>query len=234
MGQDMPRPATDAFLKRLLDVSSSGVALVLLSPVLGMIWVLVRFRMGAPAVFRQERAGLHGRPFAVYKFRTMSDDRDEAGCLRSDAERLTPLGQLLRRTSLDELPQLLNVFLGQMSLVGPRPLYVKYIPRYSAWQARRLEVKPGITGLAQISGRNALSWEDRLNLDVQYVDEARFLLDLKILVLTLKKVVRSEGISKAGHATMEEFMGNEIIESPPSGSLPSGNSGHSRSRPDPE
>jgi sugar transferase EpsL len=207
MGQDMPRPATDAFLKRLLDVSSSGVALVLLSPVLGMIWVLVRFRMGAPAVFRQERAGLHGRPFAVYKFRTMSDDRDEAGCLRSDAERLTPLGQLLRRTSLDELPQLLNVFLGQMSLVGPRPLYVKYIPRYSAWQARRLEVKPGITGLAQISGRNALSWEDRLNLDVQYVDEARFLLDLKILVLTLKKVVRSEGISKAGHATMEEFMG---------------------------
>jgi len=207
MGQDMPRPATDAFLKRVLDVSSSGLALVLLSPVLGMIWVLVRFRMGAPAVFRQERAGLHGHPFAVYKFRTMSDDRDEAGCLRSDAERLTPLGQLLRRTSLDELPQLLNVFLGQMSLVGPRPLYVKYIPRYSAWQARRLEVKPGITGLAQISGRNALSWEDRLNLDVQYVDEARFLLDLKILVLTLKKVVRSEGISKAGHATMEEFMG---------------------------
>lgn len=214
MARARSRSGTDAFLKRTLDLVASGLGLLLLSPVLGMTWLLVRLKLGAPALFRQERAGLHGRPFWVYKFRTMSDERDGNGELRPDGDRLTALGQRLRRASLDELPQLLNVFRGEMSLVGPRPLYVKYIPRYSPWQARRLEAKPGITGLAQISGRNALNWEDRLNLDVRYVDEASLLLDLRILLLTLKKVLRSEGISKAGHATMEEFMGTHSPEFP--------------------
>lgn len=216
MGNIMVRSTTYAFLKRSLDLASSGLALALLSPALGVIWVLVRIKMGSPALFRQERAGLHGRPFSIFKFRTMSQDLDEAGRPQSDASRLTPLGQALRRSSLDELPQLLNVFRGEMSLVGPRPLYVKYIPRYSARQARRLEVIPGITGLAQINGRNSLSWEDRFAWDVRYVDEAHFLLDLKILMLTLKKVVFSEGISQEGHATMEEFWGTSNPDESPS------------------
>jgi sugar transferase EpsL len=194
-----------AWAKRLLDLGGALTGLVLLSPVLLATALAVRLRLGTPVLFRQTRPGLHGAPFELLKFRTMTDVRDADGRLLSDAERLTPLGRLLRSTSLDELPELLNVLRGEMSLVGPRPLLMDYLPHYTPEQARRHEVRPGITGWAAVQGRNSTSWERRLQLDVWYVDHRSLGLDLKILLLTVVKVVRREGISAEGHATMPRF-----------------------------
>lgn len=194
-------------LKRLLDLVVSGIALVLLFPVHGLVAVTVRLFVGSPVLFSQERLGYRGRRFHIHKFRTMTEARDSLGRLLPDAQRLTRPGRFLRRTSLDELPELINVLRGEMSLVGPRPWLASYENRYTPEQARRHEAKPGITGLAQISGRNALGWEERLALDVSYVDHWSLWLDAKILVLTAWKVLRGEGISQPGQATAEEFMG---------------------------
>lgn len=198
-------------IKRLLDIFVSTLGLVSLSPVLAILCLLVRLKMGTPVFFRQDRAGLFGRPFRVLKFRTMSTIRDANGELLADAERLTKLGKFLRRYSLDELPQLWNIWVGDMSLVGPRPLLAKYVGCYSAEQARRLEVKPGLTGWAQICGRNALSWDERFKLDVWYVDHWNLLLDVKILCKTARNILQQEGISPEGHATMPEFTGNQSV-----------------------
>lgn len=197
------------FGKRLLDLGIAIPTLVMLSPILGLLAALVRLRLGSPVLFQQQRPGLHGRIFTLLKFRTMTDARDPSGRLLPDAERLTRFGQLLRSTSLDELPELLNVLRGEMSLVGPRPLLVQYLERYSPDQMRRHDVKPGITGLAQVSGRNALSWEQKFELDLQYAREMSLLLDLQILALTVLKMLRREGITQAGSATAEEFRGSE-------------------------
>ena len=194
-----------AHLKRVFDVVVSATALVVLAPVMGLIALAVWRTMGRPVLFRHVRPGLHGKPFVMYKFRTMRDLRDAAGELLPDETRLTPFGRWLRATSLDELPELLNVLRGEMSLVGPRPLLMEYLERYTPEQARRHEVKPGITGWAQIHGRNNLSWEERLRLDVWYVDHWSLWLDLKILWRTLWMVLRREGISAQGHATMPRF-----------------------------
>lgn len=195
------------FGKRLSDSILSVVALVLLSPVLLTLALVVRVKHGSPILFRQQRPGLHGKPFTLYKFRTMTDARDSDGNLLPDADRLTGFGRFLRRTSLDELPELINVLKGDMSLVGPRPLLMHYLELYSPEQARRHEVRPGITGWAQINGRNAVSWEEKFRLDVWYVENGSLWLDLKILCLTAWKVLRREGISQAGYATMPEFTG---------------------------
>lgn len=195
-------------LKRLFDLLVTLPALFLLAPLMGLLALLVRFKLGAPVLFRQQRPGLHGRPFTLYKFRTMTDARDAEGALLPDAERLTSFGRFLRSTSLDELPELFNVLKGEMSLVGPRPLLMEYLPRYTPEQRRRHEVKPGLTGWAQVNGRNALSWEEKFALDVWYVEHCSFWLDLKILVLTTGKIINREGISQPGHATMEEFRGS--------------------------
>jgi sugar transferase EpsL len=194
-----------AYLKRVFDIVVSAVALTVLAPVMGLIALLVWRTMGRPVLFRQARPGLHGKPFVMYKFRTMRDLRDAEGNLLPDEARLTPFGRWLRTTSLDELPELVNVLRGEMSLVGPRPLLMEYLERYTPEQARRHEVKPGITGWAQIHGRNNLSWEERLRLDVWYVDHWSLWLDLKILWRTLWMVLRREGISAQGHATMPRF-----------------------------
>ncbi len=195
--------------KRLFDLLVTSFGLVIISPLVLIIAVLVRFLHGTPVLFRQPRPGYQGRPFYIYKFRSMTDARDETGSLLPDAARLTGLGRFLRATSLDELPELFNILRGEMSLVGPRPLLMQYLERYSPEQARRHDVLPGITGWAQINGRNALTWEDKFKLDVWYVDNRSFWLDIKILLLTLWKVFTREGISQPGHATMEEFMGNK-------------------------
>ena len=194
--------------KRLFDVLVTGLSVPLWLPLLGAVALLVRRNLGTPVVFRQTRPGLHGRPFTLYKFRTMTDARDGEGHLLPDAERLPPFGRFLRSTSLDELPELWNVLRGDMSLVGPRPLLMQYLDRYTPRQARRHQVRPGITGLAQVSGRNALSWEDRFELDVWYVENHSLGLDLKILWQTIAKVFRREGISAQGEATVAEFMGS--------------------------
>ncbi len=194
--------------KRLFDVFIAALGLVLLSPLLAILSLLVWVFQGRPILFRQVRPGYKGRPFTVYKFRTMSDRRDPNGNLLPDAERLTPFGRFLRSTSLDDLPQLINVLRGEMSLVGPRPLLMQYLERYSPEQMRRHDVLPGITGWAQVNGRNALSWEEKFRLDVWYVDHWSFWLDMKILLLTIWKVLLREGISQPGHVTMEEFKGN--------------------------
>jgi lipopolysaccharide/colanic/teichoic acid biosynthesis glycosyltransferase len=194
-------------MKRLFDVIAASLGLITLLPLLLTLWVLVRCKFGHPALFRQDRPGLDARTFRLMKFRTMTDACDSSGRLLSDAERLTRLGRWLRATSLDELPELLNVLRGDMSLVGPRPLLVEYLPRYSREQARRHEVQPGLTGWAQINGRNALSWEEKFRLDVWYVDHRSFGLDLKIVALTVWKVLRRDGISAAGDATMPVFVG---------------------------
>jgi len=193
--------------KRLFDLVVASIATLFLSPVFFVVGVLVYWKLGSPILFRQQRPGLHGKPFTLYKFRTMTDARDADGNLLPDADRLTNFGRFLRRTSLDELPELINVLKGDMSLVGPRPLLMHYLELYSPEQARRHHVRPGITGWAQISGRNAVSWEEKFRLDVWYVDNVSLGLDLKILLLTLWKVVKREGISQAGHATMPEFTG---------------------------
>lgn len=194
-------------IKRLIDCIAAFSGFLVLSPLIGAIAIAIYLRMGSPIIFAQPRPGKNGRIFTFYKFRTMTDERDQSGNLLSDEQRLTALGQFLRQTSLDELPQLWNVLKGDMSLVGPRPLLVAYLDRYTPEQARRHEVKPGITGWAQINGRNSLSWEEKFKLDVWYVDHVNLWLDLKILFLTIKKVLKREGISQEGHATMEEFKG---------------------------
>jgi len=193
--------------KRLLDLAVGGVALLLLSPLLLALVLLVRLRLGRPVLFRHRRPGLEGRPFTLFKLRTMRDLRDEEGELLPDEERLTPFGRFLRRTSLDELPELWNVLRGEMSLVGPRPLLLEYLPRYTRDQARRHDVRPGITGWAQVHGRNALTWDERFDLDVWYVDHLSLALDLRILLRTPALVLRREGISAEGHATMPRFLG---------------------------
>ncbi|GAA6754968.1 sugar transferase [Thermus thalpophilus] len=200
------------FLKRALDVIGASFALLVFGPVMLYIALRIWREMGRPVLFRQVRPGLHGRPFVMYKFRTMTDERDAEGNLLPDEKRLTPLGRFLREHSLDELPEFINVLKGEMSLVGPRPLLMEYLERYTPEQARRHEVKPGITGWAQVNGRNALSWEEKFKLDVWYVDNWTIWLDLKILWLTLVKVLRREGISAPGHATMPEFKGHRERE----------------------
>ncbi|MBI5442507.1 MAG: sugar transferase [Deltaproteobacteria bacterium] len=194
-------------LKRLLDLVGSILGLALLWPALLAIGVLVRLTMGSPVFFGQVRPGLGGRPFRMLKFRTMTKARGPGGELLADADRLTRFGRFLRSTSLDELPELLNVLKGEMSLVGPRPLLMEYLERYTPEQARRHEVRPGITGWAQVNGRNALSWEDRFALDVWYVDHQSVWLDMKILWITLATVLRREGVSAPGCSTMPEFLG---------------------------
>ncbi|HEX8091382.1 MAG TPA: sugar transferase [Blastocatellia bacterium] len=194
--------------KRLFDLVLSLLALILLSPLLVMLALLVRVKLGSPALFRQRRPGLNGRPFTLMKFRTMTDARDANGHLLPDSERLTSFGRFLRSTSLDELPELFSVLKGEMSLVGPRPLLMEYLDRYSAEEARRHEAKPGITGWAQINGRNAISWEERFKLDVEYVDGLSLGFDLKVIWLTLIKILRREGISAEGHSTMPVFTGS--------------------------
>jgi lipopolysaccharide/colanic/teichoic acid biosynthesis glycosyltransferase len=198
--------------KRFLDLLLAAVGLLLLSPVFLVLALLVWLRHGRPIFFRQVRPGYHGELFTIYKFRTMVDKKGENGRLAPDAQRITGLGRFMRATSLDELPELINVLRGEMSLVGPRPLLTQYLERYSPEQARRHEVLPGITGWAQVNGRNALTWEDKFRLDVWYVDHWSLWLDVKILSITLWKVVQREGISQPGHATAEEFTGTEGIE----------------------
>lgn len=194
-------------LKRLMDVVVSAAAIVLLSPVMAVVALTVRAYLGSPVLFTQVRPGLNGRAFTMYKFRTMLDARDKAGDLLSDEKRLTRFGRFLRSTSLDELPELFSVLTGDMSLVGPRPLLTEYLGRYTPRQARRHDVPPGITGWAQINGRNALSWEDKFELDIWYIDHWSLWLDIKILCLTVWKVMRREGISSEGHSTAPLFMG---------------------------
>ncbi|MEK7674961.1 MAG: sugar transferase [Verrucomicrobiota bacterium] len=194
-------------MKRLVDLILVLAALPFGLPLLLLIALAVRARLGSPVFFRQNRPGYQGRLFELIKFRTMTDQRDAEGGLLPDAQRLPPFGRWLRGTSLDELPELFNVIKGEMSLVGPRPLLVQYLDRYTPEQARRHEVRPGLTGWAQVNGRNAITWADKFRLDVWYVDHWNIWLDLKILFLTLKKVLRREGISAAGEATMPEFQG---------------------------
>jgi sugar transferase EpsL len=196
-------------VKRLMDCLVAGLGILMLSPLLILIAVLVRTRLGSPVLFRQVRPGLNGRPFTILKFRTMTDARDREGKLLPDRERITALGRFLRATSLDELPELWNVLRGDMSLVGPRPLFMEYLPLYTPEQARRHEVRPGITGWAQVNGRNAISWEDKFRLDVWYVDNQSLWLDIRILFLTLARVVTGSGVSAPGEATMHRFTGTQ-------------------------
>jgi sugar transferase EpsL len=193
--------------KRLLDIVGAIIMLILALPFLVVIAITVRLTMGSPVLFRQLRPGIHGKPFTMYKFRTMQEERYSTGDYLPDSQRLTRLGQFFRSTSLDELPELFNVIKGEMSLVGPRPLLMQYLDRYTPEQARRHEVKPGMTGWAQINGRNALNWEEKFTLDVWYVDHCSFWLDVKIIVVTIQKVIKREGISQEGHVTRDEFMG---------------------------
>jgi len=196
-------------VKRLIDAFLSATTLILLSPVMLGISVLIWLFMQRPILFKQRRAGYRGRPFTLFKFRTMDDARDEQDQFLADKNRLTKVGIVFRRLSLDELPQLWNVLIGDMSLVGPRPLLVEYLPRYTSVQARRHEVKPGITGWAQVNGRNALDWEQKFRLDVWYVDHSNLGLDAKIIWKTLQNLFKQEGISQRGHSTMPEFTGND-------------------------
>lgn len=200
-------------MKRTFDIVLAGLALLLTGiPILMLSWQ-VRRKLGNPAFFRQTRPGLRGRPFQMIKFRTMTDRRWPDGQLLPDADRLTPFGHFLRASSLDELPELLNVLKGDMSLVGPRPLLMQYLPLYSPEQARRHEVRPGMTGWAQVNGRNALSWEEKFKLDVWYVDNRSLWLDIRILTLTMRKVILREGITEDGNATMSEFKGSQRSDS---------------------
>ncbi|WP_422911705.1 sugar transferase [Pseudomonas sp. MAC6] len=195
--------------KRPFDIIASAFGLMLLSPVIAVVAWKVSRKLGSPVLFRQVRPGLNGKPFEMIKFRTMRDAIDEAGNPLPDSERMTPFGSFLRSSSLDELPELWNVLKGDMSLVGPRPLLMEYLPLYSPEQYRRHEVRPGVTGWAQINGRNALSWDEKFKLDIWYVDNRSFLLDLKIILLTIKKVIVRDGISADGEATMAKFTGRK-------------------------
>ncbi|WP_286675981.1 sugar transferase [Peribacillus frigoritolerans] len=195
------------FIKRAMDFILSLIAIVILSPILLVVALLVRVKLGSPVVFKQNRPGLNENVFMMYKFRTMTDERDETGELLPDSVRLTKFGRLLRSTSLDELPELFNILKGDMSIIGPRPLLVQYLPLYNEHQKRRHEVRPGLSGLAQVSGRNAISWEEKFNLDVEYVNNVSFIGDWKIIVLTIKKVFIREGINSEASVTMEPFSG---------------------------
>lgn len=195
-------------MKRTFDLIVSSIALILLSPIISITALLIKKKIGSPVLFKQERPGLNGRSFYVYKFRSMTDERDINGQLLPDDIRLTTFGKTLRKYSLDELPQLWNVFKGDMSFVGPRPLLVEYLSLYNKRQAKRHEVRPGITGWAQVNGRNAISWEQKFEYDVWYVENQSFLLDIKILFMTVLKVFKSEGISQDGQATMTKFIGS--------------------------
>ena len=196
-------------MKRLIDVTLSLLGVIVLSPFLVILGLIILFAFGSPVFFIQIRPGFLGKPFNFFKFRTMTNTKNSDGDLLPDKNRLTPLGSFLRKTSLDELPSLWNVLKGDMSLVGPRPLLMEYLPLYSKEQMRRHEVKPGITGWAQINGRNSISWEEKFNLDVWYVDNRSFWLDLKIIFLTIFKVLKQEGISQSDHTTMPKFEGSE-------------------------
>ncbi len=196
-------------MKRFIDLAISLTLVLILSIIIVVIALLVRLKFGSPILFKQQRPGLNGKPFQLYKFRTMTDKRDSAGQLLPDYERLTSFGRFLRKYSLDELPQLINVIKGELSLVGPRPLLMEYLPLYTKEQAKRHLVKPGITGWAQVNGRNAISWEEKFKLDVWYVDNQAFLLDVKILFLTFWKVVKSEGVNQSANVTMESFKGSK-------------------------
>ena len=202
----------EKYLKRPLDFLLASAATVILSPVMLATAALVRVKLGTPVLFSQERPGKDGKIFRLYKFRSMTDETDENGALQPDELRLTSFGKKLRATSLDELPELLNIIRGDMSIVGPRPLLVRYLPRYNAHQARRHEVRPGFTGLAQVHGRNAISWEEKFDWDVRYVDHITFLGDCRIILETVKTVLCHQGISSATSVTMEEFMGNETAD----------------------
>ena len=202
----------EKYIKRLQDFLCALLACIVLSPVMLVIAILVKTKIGSPVLFAQERPGLHGEIFKLYKFRTMTDERDVNGELLPDEQRLTPFGKLLRSTSLDELPEIFLILSGRLSICGPRPLLVKYLPLYNEHQARRHEVRPGFTGLAQVNGRNAISWEEKFDLDVEYVDHITFLGDWKIIFKTVWTVLRREGISSESSATMEEFMGTGTVE----------------------
>jgi len=205
---DARRTRSQYATKRTLDLIVGSFLLLLTAPLLGLSALLVHVTLGPPVLFRQQRPGMYGRPFVIYKFRTMTEARDAHGKLLPDRQRLTPFGRFLRITSLDETPELINVLVGEMSLVGPRPLLMRYLERYTPEQMRRHEVRPGITGWAQVNGRNAITWEQKFALDVWYVDHMSFLLDLKIILMTARKIISREGISQPGQATMEEFMGS--------------------------
>lgn len=197
------------YFKRLFDIVSSVIFLLCFWWLYIIVAILVKKKLGSPVIFKQRRPGLNGKIFTMYKFRSMTDARDKSGKLLSDAERLPKFGKIVRATSLDEIPEIVNVLKGDMSLVGPRPLLVEYLSRYSKEQARRHQVRPGITGWAQVNGRNAISWEEKFKYDVEYVDSCSFLLDIRIIFLTIKKVFVKEGISQEGNVTMEEFKGEK-------------------------
>lgn len=199
------------YIKRILDFILSLLAIIVLSPILLIVAILVRTKLGSPIIFKQQRPGKDEKIFTLYKFRTMTDEKDENGNLLPDDVRLTKFGELLRSTSLDELPELFNILKGDMSIVGPRPLLVRYLPLYNEEQKHRHDVRPGFTGYAQVNGRNALSWEDKFSLDVEYVNSISFLLDIKIVLKTIKVVLCREGITSANSATVEFFKGNEEI-----------------------
>ncbi|MDO4469093.1 MAG: sugar transferase [Bacillota bacterium] len=199
----------EKYIKRPQDFCCALLAIIVFSPILLITGILVRIKLGSPVLFKQQRPGLHGKIFTLYKFRTMTDARDENGNLLPDDVRLTKFGKWLRSTSLDELPELINMIKGDMSVVGPRPLLVKYLERYDEHQARRHEVRPGFTGYAQVNGRNAISWEEKFDLDVAYVDHITFLGDWKIICKTVLTVLRREGINSTSAATMEEFQGSQ-------------------------
>lgn len=201
----------EKYVKRSQDFCCALAAIIVLSPVMAVTALLVRLKLGNPVIFKQERPGLNEEIFTLYKFRTMTDEKDEDGNLLPDEQRLTKFGKMLRSTSLDELPELFNILNGDMSVVGPRPLLVRYLPLYNEHQARRHEVRPGFTGYAQVHGRNAISWEEKFDLDVEYVDHVTFLGDWKIIFQTVKTVLRREGISSETSETMEEFRGTVIV-----------------------
>lgn len=196
------------YIKRLLDFILSLIAIIILSPILLIVAILVRIKLGSPVIFKQKRPGLYEKIFTLYKFRTMTDQKDEQGNLLPDEIRLTKFGKLLRSTSLDELPELFNILKGDMSVVGPRPLLIRYLPLYNEHQKHRHDVRPGFTGWAQCNGRNAISWEEKFDLDVYYIRHVSFLLDLKVIFKTIKIVLFREGISSNTSVTMEEFRGN--------------------------
>ncbi|MCI6354400.1 sugar transferase [Eubacterium coprostanoligenes] len=197
------------YIKRILDIISSLLAIIILSPLLAVTAVLVETKLGSPVLFKQERPGKDEKIFTLMKFRTMTDERDENGELLPDEVRLTKFGKFLRSTSIDELPELFNILKGDMSVIGPRPLLVEYIPRYNEHQHRRHEVRPGLSGWAQVNGRNTVSWEDKFNMDVEYVENYSMFMDIKILFMTIVNVLKHDGISSETSATMEEFMGLE-------------------------
>ena len=196
------------YFKRPMDFILSLIAIIFLSPLFLIIAILVRIKLGSPVIFKQKRPGLNEKIFTIYKFRTMTDEKNKKNELLPDKDRLTKFGKFLRNTSLDELPELWNILKGDMSIVGPRPLLIEYLPLYNEQQKKRHNVKPGLTGLAQVNGRNAINWEDKFNLDIKYINRILFLNDIKIIILTIKKVFVKEGISQENHVTMEYFKGS--------------------------